>query len=261
MKIHGTAKGAALSTKDFGVAFGGAVALPYPDSLGSDANATSVDATLNTDNEILGTGCFEFDRDESNYCVLPNDLDTMLSGAFSWSGWCYAAQADVGSVNETIISKPAEADWLGDLYHSFTIVQSGTNFNFYTNNESTYKTLTQSVGGIGWHLLTVTHTAGDLFSFYVDNNTPVTSTHATDWGTQPWVIGNTPYADGNRYWDSYIDDMVFLKRVLTDGVGGEIESLWNSGSGNLASTLDHDDIIAYYTFDDIALPNSAIPVS
>jgi hypothetical protein len=51
--------------------------------------------------------------------------------------------------------------------------------------------------------------------------------------------------------------MVFLKRVITSD---EITSLYNSGSGNLASTLDHDDIIAYYTFDDIALENAALPI-
>ena len=51
--------------------------------------------------------------------------------------------------------------------------------------------------------------------------------------------------------------MVFLKRVITSD---EIESLYNSGNGNLASTLDHDDIIAYYTFDDLTLPNSAVPI-
>ena len=33
MKIHGTAKGGALSKKDFGVAFGGSAANQYPDSV------------------------------------------------------------------------------------------------------------------------------------------------------------------------------------------------------------------------------------
>ena len=257
MKIHGTAKGGALSKKNFGVAFGGPAAdQPYPDSLGTDADATSVNgATLNEVNEILGTGCFEFDG-TNDTCVLPNDLDTMLSGAFTFSCWAYVASAS-SSGNITVISKPAAANWDGPLYHSFTIVQSGTNFIFTSNNQSTYVSLSNAVGGTGWHNLVVTKTSGNAFSFYVDDDTPITATHASTWGTQPWVNGNTPYADGNRHWDSYIDDMVFLSRVITSD---EIESLYNSGSGNLASTLDHDDIIAYYTFDDIALENAAMPI-
>ena len=256
MKIYGTAKGGAIGKKDFGVAFGGAAAaLPYPDSLGVDANSTSVNgATLNEVSEILGTGCFSFDG-TNDTCVLPNDLDAMLSGAFTWSGWCYAAAADTGSSQITIISKPATTSWTEPLYHSFTVTQLGTNFLFTSNNQSTYVTLSNAVGGTGWHNLVVTKTSGNLFSFYVDDDTPVTATHASTWGTQPWTIGNTPY--NTRYWDSYIDDMVFLKRVITSD---EIESLYNSGNGNLASTLDHDDIIAYYTFDDLTLPNSAVPI-
>ena len=236
-------------------AAGEAAALPYPDSLGSDADSTSVSATLNTTSEILGSGCFEFNG-TSNTCILPNDLDAMLSGAFTWSGWCYAASAD-SSKTLTIISKPAAANWDGPLYHSFTIVQSGTNFIFTSNNQSTYVSLSNAVGGVGWHSLVVTKTSGNLFSFYVDDDTPVTATHDSTWGSQPWTIGLTPYADGDRYWNSYIDDMVFLKRVIDSDA---IESLWNAGSGNLASTLDHDDIIAYYNFDDIALENDALPI-
>ena len=54
MIIYGSAKGGAINKKDFGVAFGGAAAaLPYPDSLGVDANSTSVNgATLNEVSEI-----------------------------------------------------------------------------------------------------------------------------------------------------------------------------------------------------------------
>ena len=252
MKIYGTAKGGAINKKDFGVAFGGAVAAePYPDSLGTDADATSVNgATLNEVNEILGTGCFSFDG--SNTCVLPNDLDEMLSGAFTFSCWAYVASASAS--NLTVISKPYTTNW-SSPYHSFTIAQNGTNFEFVSNDGTDYIVMSNAVGGTGWKNLVVTHTAGNLFKFYVNDDTPTEATHTVVWNTQGWTIGNTPY--NSRYWDSYIDDMVFLKRVITSD---EIESLYNSGSGNLASTLDHTGIIAYYTFDDIALENSALPI-
>ena len=227
----------------------------YPDSLGSDADSTSVDATLNTADQILGTGCFSFNGTD-NFCTLPNDLDTILSGGFTFSCWAYSAQADTEGDILTIINKPAHATWISP-YDSFTLKQYGTNFQFTTNDTSTYVILSNAVGGIGWHNILVTKTAGNAFSFYVDDDTPITATHASTWGTQDWYIGDTPPADGNRHWNSLIDDMVFLSRVLSSA---EITSLYNSGSGNLASTLDHTDIIAYYTFDDILLPNSAIPI-
>jgi len=246
--------GSALPVKKRGLSglIGEPGVLPYPDSLGSDADSVSVSASLNEVNEILGSGCFSFNG-TSNTCVLPNDLDEMLSGAFTFSCWAYASSAS-SSGNITVISKPYTTSWASP-YHSFTIQQNGSNFEFVSNDGSDYVAISNAVGGTGWHNLVVTKTSGNLFSFYVDDDTPVTVTHEVTWGTQAWTIGNTPY--NSRYWNSYIDDMVFLKRVITSD---EIESLYNSGSGNLASTLDHTGIIAYYTFDDITLPNSAIPI-
>ena len=63
MKIYGTAKGAALSTKDFGVAFGGAEPEPaiYPDSCESTTDGTVSGAVINTADEKLGSGCLSFD--------------------------------------------------------------------------------------------------------------------------------------------------------------------------------------------------------
>jgi len=67
MKIHGTAKGAALSTKDFGVAFGGAAAdwiddtglkayYKFNESSGSIINQSESDDSLSSNADIAMTG-------------------------------------------------------------------------------------------------------------------------------------------------------------------------------------------------------------
>ena len=85
MKIHGTAKGGALSTKDFGVAFGGAAAgcSNFADSLGTDANGSVTGAEINTDDQKLGTGCVFFDG--SNDFINLGDAGSGLGGTSAFS--------------------------------------------------------------------------------------------------------------------------------------------------------------------------------
>jgi len=234
-----------------------AVDTSYPDSLGSDADATTVSGvTLDTTNELLGTGCFSFDG-TNDYCILPNDLDTMLDGgAFSFSCWAYVANASAPF--KTVISKMAGASW-SPPYHSFSIEQNGTVFAFGSNDGTDEAAIFHDVGIAGWKNLIITKTAGDLFSFYINDDTPTTDTFTPNYGTQTWQIGRMHPPAGARSWDSLIDDMVFIKdRVLSSD---EITSLYNGGSGNLASTLDHTGIIAYYNLDNITMANDALPVS
>jgi len=228
----------------------------YPDSLGSDADATTVSGvTLDTTNELLGTGCFSFDGVE-NYCILPTDLDTMLDGgAFSFSCW---VKADASAGLKGVISKMANPTW-SDPYHGFSIEQVYTVFAFGTNDGTSEIGMNLPVGDAGWKNLVVTKTADDLFSLYVNDGTPVTMTTTPNYGTQTWQIGRMHPPSGPRSWYSLIDDMVFIKgRVIS---ASEITSLYNGGSGNLASTLDHTGIIAYYNLDNITMANDALPIS
>jgi len=226
----------------------------YPDSLGASANSTSVtDIALDTSNQILGSACLEFNG-TSSFAVLPNTLDTIFSGDFSFGIWIFVN--DVSATNVTVINKPAQSSWISP-YHSFTINQNGANFEFATNDGSTYVVLSNATGGLGWHWVLVERKIStNRFYFYVDNDTPVESTITPTFGTQTFMLGNTAY--NSRFWSSDLDDTFFATRLLTSA---ERISIYNSGSGNLASTLDHTGIVAYYNFDDLALNNDAIPVS
>jgi hypothetical protein len=188
------------------------------DSLGSSADGTNSGITLDTTNKKLGVGCYSFDG-VNDTCVISNDLDGILTGDFTFSCWAYVETASASS--NVVISKPAASSWVAP-HHSFTLQQSGTDFAFLTNDGSAWLQITRPAGGVGWHHLVVTHTSGGLFSFYVDNGTPSTTTQTPSWGTQSWTIGNTPY--NSRYWDGKIDDVGIWSRVLT---ASEISDLAN----------------------------------
>lgn len=91
MKIHGTAKGAALSTKDFGVAFGGAAApQDYESGMGSSADWTTV-SSLSTASSITtpsGLGSDYWDCDGSNISNASVQMFPINSN-FSLSFWIY----------------------------------------------------------------------------------------------------------------------------------------------------------------------------
>jgi len=89
MKIYGTAKGAALSTKDFGVAFGGAPATTPPDyeaDMQSDPSWTvSADATNNFYDSTNKN--FQWLLSYSNGTVISKDISSYISGSELQTKW------------------------------------------------------------------------------------------------------------------------------------------------------------------------------
>ena len=167
------------------------------------------------------TGSYSFDG--SNDTInIGNSLDSMLTGDFSFTTWAYMPNA-TSSSNKTIICKPATTSW-ANPYHSFTIQHTGGNIDFQTNNGSTNVNIDLACGQ-GWHHIAVTK-SGTTFTLYIDGTTSESQTITnTAWGTQDWIIGNTPY--NSRYFDGKIDDMAFWSRALT---ATEINKLVNNNS-------------------------------
>ena len=177
------------------------------------------------------TGSYSFDG--SNDTInIGNSLDGMLTGDFSFTTWAYMPNA-TSSSNKTIICKPATTSW-ANPYHSFTIQHTGGNIDFQTNNGSTNVNIDLACGQ-GWHHIAVTK-SGTTFTLYIDGTTSESQTIAnTAWGTQDWIIGNTPY--NSRYFDGKIDDMAFWSRALT---ATEIQKLVNNNQ-NGKKGFDSDD--------------------
>jgi len=264
MKIHGTAKGATLNKKNFGVAFGGAPADIYPDSAGSEMNIDETNCSISTD-EILGTGCLSFNGSSAYGDLDGNASDYgFLTQAFSLSMWVKpsishqdvlfdsmdAKTANIGFVSRFNVSGAGnklmvgisdgttleyfetDADWTDDEWQHLVITYNGTTMTVYRN--------TTSIG------------SGSVAS---TTSTPSYNPRLA-WGAS----GND-----NKY-DGLIDDMVlFDNRMITSD---EMDSLYNSGSGELVSTVfgagDRSGLKAYYNMDEIdsnVVINNAIPTS
>jgi len=118
MKIHGTAKGAALSTKDFGVAFSAAGGVPTPDyeddfsTNPTEGNwtLTGVDVTYDATNDLVNLNALTGDV-HANFYGLKLDLQDVLGGsnldnekfviqftwdAYSWTKSTNGYYCDVG---------------------------------------------------------------------------------------------------------------------------------------------------------------------
>jgi len=80
MKIHGTAKGGALSTKDFGVAFGGGVVIPCYDH-----------GTADTGNNATVTNSTNWEY-ETGMKVTSTEAGTKLEGVIVYLGQATATQ-------------------------------------------------------------------------------------------------------------------------------------------------------------------------
>ena len=235
----------------------------FADTLGSAANAPNSGAVVDNATAIYGKKSLIFTSDTVN---LGNDLDAITS-AFTFTCWAYFESASAG--DKTIISKTYTSSWSSPLYHSFTVHQATTNVQLVVNNGSTYYSLSVALGGAGWHFITVTKTSGHVWVLQVDNNTSGTYTHSPNWGTQDWVVGNTPVIM-DRPWDGKIQDMAFWSRVLTSA---ELTTLYGtkSGTGNatssatgvVATDISTTGLKAYYTFNDATtgVTNGAIDYS
>jgi len=264
MKIHGTAKGGALSTKDFGVAFGGAAAIPFDktellsyhkfnesspdniinqaesvgstDSLGSAADIIITGATYDVDG-ILGKALsFDGVNDYGNIGTSLNQYG-FVYGTDDWSfnWWCYPLAFDTS------------ADWLSSLDSTET---RGFHFGLRGGEETTkfgvsiYKAPGDYTfnGGFAWgetllintwYMMTVTSDYSntvDGFKIYLNGAETATS------GRGAWVGGGGdaehPLAimsnGGNTavFQNARLDEMSIFKRTLSPT---EITTLYNSG--------------------------------
>ena len=268
MKIHGTAKGGALSKKDFGVAFGGAAADIYPDSGGSDMNISETDCTLDTSGEILGTGCLSFNGSSAYGDCDGDPVDyNFLTQAFSLSMWVNPSTL----ANKDILfdSMNAQTANVGLLLRFNTGIKlmvgisDGTTFEYF---ETTAVWTTDE-----WQHLVINY---DGTTMTVYRGSPSVATTSIGSGSVASVTTTPSYAPRLGWaasgedlkYDGLVDDMVlFNNRMLSTA---EISSLYNSGSGELVSTVfaagDRSGLKAYYNMDAIdsnVVINNAIPTS
>ena len=133
MKIHGTAKGGALSKKDFGVAFGGAGnggCSNFEDSLGTDANGSNTGTTINTSDAKLGDGCLSFDG--------TNDL-VNIDGAAAFS-------TNIGTISIWVNSGSSQ----DRVFLAFTDASANEYLSLRANGDEVQATMRLASSGVQW---------------------------------------------------------------------------------------------------------------
>jgi len=236
MKIHGTAKGGALDTKDFGVAFGGGSA--YPD--GNCVNGTCSNVTVDTDDKpSFADGCYSFNGSSSTIAI-GNMLATTV---FTISVWFKTNS--VGS-NQSIFGNTDATNGMNLYLHStgeLRCSEESTGTQLRSSNTFSADT---------WYNVILTKTAdsgsGDaVVTMYVNNGDPPEDTQSN------WIDlanGTTSEigSDQGDYWDGFLADFAVWNVVISSDLRAEI----NANSGALISSLsDKSGITTYYPMDEI----------
>jgi len=265
MKIHGTAKGAALSTKDFGVAFGGGNGVAcsnFEDSLGTDANGTNIDGTTIDANGKFDN-CLSFDPDN---CV---EIDGIASNdAFSTNVGAISFWVKVNSPSVTDRTHICFGDTDANTY--LKVTNDGTLIQFSLRNAGTIQWEGRKAGGLPnntWVSIIINKPADEDVVVYINN------VSVDDWDKDTdlsaWVtsamnnfrIGCRNYNNASdvntSFFEGFIDDFVVFDTALTSDQRVFLQT-------NPASSLANcDGIKAYYNcnqFDNSTLTNNAVPI-
>ena len=268
MKIHGTAKGGAISKKDFGVAFGGGDTggcENFEDSLGTDANGTVSGATISTSEKKFGEGAVSFDGSNDSISITGIAADD----AFSTNTGTISCWIMVDSPSVTDKTVFAWGDTNADTFLRVKVDQTGganiIQFFCEIGGVAQWEGRSSSavMGDGEWVNLIITQ-SGTTVEAYVNNSSVTWNNRNT---ADAWVnsdmdnffLGAQKYNDSNltSFFEGYVDDFVIFDTVITSDQREFLQT-------NPASSLtDCDGIKAYYNcneFDNSTLTNNAVPI-
>jgi len=273
MKIYGTAKGAALSTKDFGVAFGGAAALcsTYPDSETTNVQGTNDGGVVTTSNQKFGDGFIQFNGSDQRISIddLPPYINTSSKGSVTF--WFRPSGAIAHGMYMFIISQ-------NDAYEYFLVSYDSSSGLVYTNlalasgQQWEFNSGSTTVDADEWGMVAVVQN-GTAIKAYVNNvaMTQVNSNDNTAWLTSNMdlcTIGAGWHPTRSQFEDHYyggIQDLCIWDSNISSGLR---DYIWNEGTGRTISqicpTYTTSNIISYYKMQSLSnstLLNDATPTS
>ena len=230
------------------------------DSLESSADGTNVNATLDTTNEKLGSGCLSFNG--TNAILQANALKDSMTTTGTISMWV--------RITDTISNQDSKVFWcFGDTdANEFILAKiddgrlravcrdAGTNA---WDCKTSAGTITQN----NWHHIVITHN-GTTPILYVDGSADTTFTVTTDktkWlddlsGVDNFrIFGQSFNGDGDEQFPTgQCDDFAIWNTALPATGTGSVASLWNSTNGALANTIPIG-LRVYYNCDSTTLNN------
>jgi len=262
MKIHGTAEGAALSKKDFGVAFSsGGGASGYESGLGSDGNWTTVTG-LNTNDDIdtpsglSDAGLTKSWLSDGTSTIISTDAGQLLpvDSDLTFCCWIYST-----TIDETQCIFNSLADNLFVVY----LAGGGTALEFIVKDgagESSGGEEDYAFQANTWYMVAGTFEAstGKTVSYVYSGG--ALKTVATD--PIRTVATNTDWK-----MMGHTGDETFNGRILSPAIwnvqlnSSELAELFASGAGIEMNTIQKDKIVCYWDSQTASAPilNLAIP--
>ena len=235
------------------------------DSLGSSADGVNTNVTLDTTNEKLGTGCYNFDGsgDKTALGTSTTFSSTLTDGSTDWTiaFWMKLNATEPNGNNAIFCQGQGNEQGLDILFddrsaesrdHVLGVRMEGvgghTPLKLYTGAQFIPK-------DTNWHHYVITADISTrTITAYRDNANAVSD--STGSGTfpsasdldAPMTFGVHP-SGGFGDLNAKLDDCGIWSRILTSD---ERTSLWNSGNGTLANTISGG-LKAYYSFNSLAL--------
>jgi len=242
----------------------------YPNSITTTADGTVSGAVIDTNNQIFGTGCLDFDG-SNDYVNCNNLTNSIRSSTGSISMWCKLPSSTTGYA--TLIGDEGNGGnysdiWMGTESGSgdFSMKLSGRH-----SGTRSYEAVKTGLSLDEWHNMTTVQD-GTAIKFYVDNEdiSFYTTTDMTLWINSDFNLttigagkkGGEVYAD---FFGGFIQGVCYWSIAISDDVRNHI---WNSGVGRpisqLCPTYNSDNIIAWYDCQSLTnstLVNTATPTS
>jgi len=216
------------------------------DGLGSSAEGTNTDITLDTANYKLGSASYSFNGTSSEVNIGVSTQFPEGANDRSVSLW-FRTDDTSFSPNEMFAwgNLGSTYNYVVGLYTNAGIFVSG-----YSSPQWTTTTPYINYNDDDWHLIVVTLGSG-THKIYIDGSEIDSRSAVFDTGgggtVKNAVIGNFG-AGGSEDWTGELDDMAIWNRVITSG---EVTSLWNSGDGALANSISTTGLLAYYNFESV----------
>jgi len=250
------------------------VSAGYPAGQGSASDATNTNATANSATAIDGVGSLDFNGTSAYVNLsqnLSDSLDTSsiqsgMSSAWTASMWVYVESLVTGAQNSYLthfVGGEHELNFRqGDSPSTFQLGGIGISdsFIYVTPTHVGWTNLIISVTGI--------ETATITSSMYIDDDD---SNSGDLTSTSVWSDTETLYCGAGqngtaRFMSGQIQEVCFWNKELSSANrtalfnGYAFGSATSSGNtGLLASEVEKNNIVAYYTFDGGSVINTAIP--
>ena len=234
-------------------------ATTWPDSFGTDGNATTDGVTIDTSDQKIGSGCISCSTNKENVIIANAQLLTTGTGDFTWSMWIYFSS--FGATNQEIIRE--------------TSVSGDTSYEVYYQKAGKIVTpagdlvSTSALAVDTWYLLQSVRDGGtetsylstpsEFDAYSVANASPGSIRSSVD-----WYLGGRATTD--EAFTGLFDSIVVFHRALSDT---EREEIYNSNSPNtieetFTTLASRDELKLWYScnaLDGTTLINDAIPVS